>query len=76
MLVWSIPCSIHTYRTVSAVDIPFHSFSGRRSGGGDAIANQPHIYILRLIFITAMRGPGALSRPTDPAYPYGHANTR
>ena len=36
-------------------------------GGGPAmetLTNQ--IYILRLIFITAMRGPGGLSRPTNP----------
>ena len=37
---------------------------GGRPGGGDA--KEPHIYILRLIFIAAMRGPRALSRPTDP----------
>ena len=30
----------------------------------ETLTNQ--IYILRLIFITAMRGPGGLSRPTDP----------
>ena len=30
----------------------------------ETLTNQ--IYILRFIFITAMRGPGGLSRPTDP----------
>ena len=50
---------------------------GGRPGGGDA--NEPHIYILRLIFIAAMRGPRALSRPTDPGtstWPCKHGTVR
>ena len=50
---------------------------GGRPGGGDA--NEPHIHILRLIFIAAMRGPRALSRPTDPGtstWPCKHGAVR